>query len=522
MKNIKIITLSLFLFGIVGCEESIDLENLNQLNVENFYVNTAQLQNGLNGCYAGMRAPLTEEWSLTEVRSDNAFMSNRSTTNVNNLNLRDLDIFNPSTNLNRIYNYWYSSYQNIRNVNFLLGSLNVNYNPNSGTISYDEFNLPVSELDRKQMSAQASFIRAYHYFNLVRLYGDVFIVHDVLPPGASVTIDRSPVSEVYKLIEADLINSIDNGISSTYSALPNADRGRVTTWAAKALLAKVYLTQNRKTEAAILLNDVIANSGYSLLTGTDSYANVFSSTNEMNAEILFAIRFKSGGLGQGSSLANLFAPIGFVINGNGLGYNGVTVEYANSFQPGDTRKDINATLQSGSNPNFRYYSSKHLTQVTLANDSELDWPVLRFSDVLLMLAEAEGNTPNSLNAINMVHQRAGLPAILPSAVATTSEFETVLANERRWEFGAENQRWFDLLRFGTTLNTINVINAMEMHFDNMASVYNGSGGNAYNSNVGMPNISVIKNNLNNRALLPIPQQEIDTNTTISIMQNPGY
>ena len=86
-------------------------------------------------------------------------------------------------------------------------------------------------------------------------------------------------------------------------------------------------------------------------------------------------------------------------------------------------------MQSGSNPNFRYYSSKHITQVTLANDSELDWPVLRFSDVLLMLAEAEGNTPNGLNAINLVHQRAGLPAILPSTVTTPSEFETVLANE---------------------------------------------------------------------------------------------
>ena len=128
MKNIKIITATLLFFGLIGCEDYIELENYNSLNAGDFYVTADQMQIGLNGCYAGMRAPLLDEWALTEVRSDNAFMSSRSTTNVTNLNLRDLDIFNPSTNLDRIYNYWYNSYQNIRNVNLLLESLNVNYN----------------------------------------------------------------------------------------------------------------------------------------------------------------------------------------------------------------------------------------------------------------------------------------------------------------------------------------------------------------------------------------------------------
>lgn len=519
MKNIKIITVVVFLIGMVGCEDYIELENYDNIVAEEFYQNNAELQIGLNGCYAGMRAPLEDEWLMTEIRSDNTFMNNFGTTNVTNLEILNYDKFTPATNLPQIYDYWYNTYKNIRNTNFLLESLNVNYNPESGSISYDNFSLPIDDQNRKEASAQASFIRAYHYFNLVRLYGGVFLIHEVVTPLQSVTINRSSVSDIYKLIEADLKNAIDNGISDTYSALPPNERGKATTWAAKAMLAKVYLTLNRKTEAKLLLEDVMMFSGHSLVTS--SYADVFTPTNEMNSEIVFAIRYKAGGLGQGSPLANLFAPVpGFTIVGNGFGYNGVTNEYFDSFTTNDTRKNTNAILVSGqgsiATERLRYFSNKHITNITLRDDSELDWPVIRFSDVLLMFAEADGNTPAALIAINRVHQRAGLPAILATSVTTPSQFEKVLADERRWEFGSENQRWFDLLRFNTTLPSINAEVVLKAHFDSMAATYA-----VYTSD--LPPLEQIKENINmNRFLLPIPQQEIDTNTTISIPQNPGY
>ena len=297
------------------------------------------------------------------------------------------------------------------------------------------------------------------------------------------------------------------------------------TWAAKTLLAKVYLTLNRKAEAKILLEDVMAASGHNLLTGTGAYANVFSPTNEMNAEIIFAVRYKSGGLGQGSPFTNFFAPTaGFTVAGIIEGYNAVTVEYANSFESGDIRKETNAILNtaSTSNANFRYYSNKHLTSITLEQDSELDWPVLRYSDVLLMFAEADGNTTASLAAINLVHQRAGLSAISATSITSQTAFETVLANERRWEFGAENHRWFDLLRYTNTLTSNGATIVMNEHFEEMRAVYNGTGGSSFNVSLGIPNVDIIKDFVSKRLLLPIPQREIDTNTTITIEQNDGY
>ena len=101
--------------------------------------------------------------------------------------------------------------------------------------------------------------------------------------------------------------------------IPAADLGRANSWSAKALLAKVYLTLNKKAEATTLLQDIIANSGYSLNT---SYANIFSTTTEMSSEILFAVRYRAGGLGLGSQFSNFFAPLNSgaaVSNGDGSG-----------------------------------------------------------------------------------------------------------------------------------------------------------------------------------------------------------
>ena len=106
-----------------------------------------------------------------------------------------------------------------------------------------------------------------------------------------------------------------------FSQIPAVDKGRATTWAAKGLLGKVYLTLNRKTEAITQLQDVVTNSGYSLVT--TGYADVFATDKEMNSEILFTVRYKAGGFGLGSSFGNDFGPLGSVgvINGSPRGWN---------------------------------------------------------------------------------------------------------------------------------------------------------------------------------------------------------
>jgi hypothetical protein len=304
--------------------------------------------------------------------------------------------------------------------------------------------------------------------------------------------------------------------SLKFNQIPAADLGRATSWAAKGLLAKVFLTQNKKAEAIPLLQDVITNSGYSLQS---NYANVFSPTNEMNSEILFAIRYKAGGLGLGSHFGNTFGPLGTgsaVINGDGDGLNYPTNDLDTATN-GDLRKPTLIGV-FGSGTAAKMYVKKYLFPVTQVDDGESDWPVLRFADILLMLAEAQGYSQASLDLINLVRPRAGLPNLTIGTITSVALFEQALSNERRIEFAFENQRWFDLVRFTSTMTTVNAIQTMKDHFtDEFFNHYRLYVATAPTLAELHANVSV-----NNRLLLPIPQREIDTNTQLVIPQNPGY
>jgi hypothetical protein len=515
-----------------SCSDTIDLNSESNINSENFYSNYSELQKGLTACYKGMQNPLTEEWSLTELRSDNSVMDGGTSTSTPNHDLAFLDQFYPATTHQGNYKYWLNTYTNIRNTNTVLNAAGANYNLTTGVIEYEPVTIDVTEPQCKSIAAEASFIRAYHYFNLVRLYGGVFLIDEPITPEQAKTKDRSSVDAIYKLIEADLLNAIANASISQYAA--NAtDLGHANTWAAKALLAKVYLTLNRKAEAAVLLQNIISNGGFSLQS---SYSSVFSVNNEMNSEILFAIRFKGGGLGMGNPLSNLFAPTNSgsaIINGDGKGYNTPVLEivkssssYTNYIDPSAARFATNIGTYGTNN----YYVKKFISPTVIANDAENDWPVIRYADVLLMKAEADGNTTASLALINLVRVRAGLAALTTTAINTNALFEKALATERRWEFAFENQRWFDILRFRTTMSSISASTdafpnlviqgaeyVMKKHFANMYSkIY-----------VSFSVLPITKEQLQaqantDRFLLPIPQYEIDTNTFITIQQNPSY
>jgi hypothetical protein len=583
MKNsIKYLSV-LFLVAASSCSDIIDLNSESNIIADNYYSNYTELQSGLTACYKGMQDPLTEEWSLTELRSDNTIMDGGSSTSTPNHDLAFLDQFYPPTTHQGLYKYWLKSYNNIRNTNTVLNACGANYNSNNVAIEYAPVTIDATPAQCKSIAAEASFIRAHHYFNLVRLYGDLFLIDEPITAEQAKTINRSAVATIYKLIEADLLNAIANGNSTSYSA-SSLDLGRANVWAAKALLAKVYLTLGRKPEASTLLDSVIASGGYSLQS---NYGSVFSVNNEMNSEILFAIRFKGGGLGMGNPLSNLFAPTNTgnaVINGDGKGYNTPTSEILNQFTSSatvvDKRREFNigefakytskttvatttailtltslnnikvgqfvsglgitgstkkvrsintalsqvtlsATVSVPANTTVSFFTSvypnKYISPTVLAFDSENDVPVLRYSDVLLMKAEADGNTPASKDLINLIRRRAGLADI--ASFASQDAFEKALSLERKLEFAFENQRWFDLLRFNTTFqNTANKAEAvMDAHFSALWST-------VYSSFSVLPiTLSELQANSNpNRYLLPIPQYEIDTNSFITIPQNLGY
>jgi hypothetical protein len=486
-------------FGLFSCKKVIDLYPQSNLNTGTYYSNLEEVKAALSGCYNGMQRSLSNEWQFTELRSDNAKQGAPGSTASANRDYSDLDMFIPSPSQQQIYNYWLATYNNIRNINIVLQKLGVVYDESAGTFTFNTISIPITDVDRRQLAGEAMFIRAYHYFNLVRLFGGVFLVHEPISPSLALQMNRVPAADIYKLSQADLVTGAASMNNLKFSQIAAANQGRATSWAAKGLLAKVYLTLGRKTEAVTLLQDVITNSGYSLQS---VYANVFSISNEMNSEILFAVRFKSGGIGLGGHFGNTFAPIGSgsaVINGDG-----------------DLRKPTLIGVY-GTGTAAKWYVKKFLSPVTVADDGESDWPVLRYADILLMLAEAQGYSQSSIDLINSVRVRAGLPNYTLTTLSSVALFEQALSTERRIEFAFENQRWFDLVRFNTTMTTVTAEQSMKDHFaDEYYAHYR-----LYLPPT--PTLAELQGYVTReKLLLPIPQREIDNNTQLVIPQNPGY
>lgn len=517
--------------AVTSCKKVVDVDPISNEAVKNYYKNYKEVSVALAGCYNGMQEPLINEWQFTELRSDNARQrSVNSTTNVN-MELNVLNLYTAGPSHQQIYNYWLAVYKNIRNVNYVLRSLGVTYQ--GGQLVFGTPTATVTDAQRDELVGQALFIRAYHYFNLVRLYGGVFIVTEPLEAAQARKVNRSSVNDCYNLIVKDLEAAVAKASAKPFGQITSTDLGRANAWSAKALLAKVYLTlpAPRAADALTLLNDVIANSGYGL---ENSFARVFAINNEMNKEILFAVRYKAGLVGLGNPMANMFAPASSgdaIINGDGGGFNYPTTSINTAFTTSatsfsDARKDV--TIAAYSNSTTPLYVNKFFSKVVVANDAENDFTVLRFSDVLLLKAEAQGYdgaAGSSVGLINQVRERAGAgnyttgnftsafykyPASGTGSIASAADFQTAILKERRLEFAFENQRLFDLMRFGQAVTN------MQNHYATEYSAYYSR----FNPTIPL---ATLQANINNdKLLLPIPQREIDTNTDIKIPQNPGY
>lgn len=518
MKHTKYLIALLFI-GFYSCTKVIDLTPESNLTTGNFYSNASEINTGLIGAYKGLQNPMYYEWQLTELRSDNSKMGTPASNNTINADLTSIDEFIPNTGNDAIYQYWIKTYYNIRNANIILQNLGVNYDATAGTNTLGTIGITITDSLRKQYAGEALVLRAYSYFNLVRLYGGVFLTTTPLAAEDAKKLSRASVDDIYKLIQADLSTASGYLSSLKYSATSSAI-GRANAWTAKGLLAKVYLTRNNKAAAITLLQDVMANSGYSLQS---TYANVFSITNEVNSEILFTVRYKAGNLGLGSSFGNDFAPLGsnsgvittgVSFTGKGWNYPTNDLDTVLGITTPDPRK---ATIMQSFGTAKVLHVRKYLTAVNTLNDGESDWPILRYADIILMLAEAQGNTASSLALINQVRTRAGVAALTSATVNSVATFEQALANERRIEFAFENQRFFDLVRYNTTLTTITAEQTIKDHF---AKEFK----NHY-AQYPAPQATLAQLQgyvTSDKLLLPIPQHEIDTNTQLTIAQNPGY
>jgi hypothetical protein len=453
MKQIKIYTLSLlFIAMISSCKkEFLDRPPLAQITTDNFYKSTSDLRLATAAIYA---QPWFD-WNYFPYLGIGDVMSGNMLQPYNS-GLVQFTTFSITSNNEYITNSWRCFYKIVAHCNVNIKAINTKL-PDS-----------VSVISKNGALGELRFLRATAYFHLAQLWGAVPIIEDNDKLITSPLLPRHKLTDVYKFIIKDLRFASIN--------LPNTDApGRVTSWSAQGMLAKVYLTraglgqnmtrtQSDLDSAAYFAGNVCNKSGLSLLP---SYYNLFRTQYNDNPESLFAFQWAPGvGYGNGNAIETQFAPSGQLVTGGGGwgGAIGPTIDLYNQYTPqdsirrkatfmltGDKYAELNAA--GGGYTSTGVNVKKHVVGTATDNNSPtMDlWSstehntVLRLADVYLIYAEAVlGNNPTTADAqalkyFNAVRTRAGMPIVASITPA-------ILRKERRIELAFEGQYWFDLVR----------------------------------------------------------------------------
>lgn len=472
-KSIIAIILGLFL---TGCgKDFLELNPISSNSTDGFYRSATDIDQAVNGAYDALQSNGQYGQNFMyfmEVSSDNS--KTESITNSGGI-YGDFDLFRTAASNPILNETWQSCYNGIQRCNIILAHID---------------RIEMDTQVKANRIAEAKFIRALTYFNMVRIWGPVSLVtKEIKNPFDAFAYGRNPTSEVYNQIISDL-GEAAAVLPNTYTA--TKDIGRVTKGAAQALLGKVLLTTKDYAGAAQQLKKVIDSKNYILLP---VYADIFKASNKNNKESIFEIQFLKGGLKEGSSFANILAPAGSTVLTGGigptLGNNVPTQQMFNAYTFTDVRKSASLDkLADG-----RFYVKKYIDVPFQANDASSNFTVLRYADVLLMYAEALNEISyipdgDALFYLNEVRFRAGIGRLAPTILTDQISFRNALFEERRLELAFENHRWFDLLRLGKAVEIMNA----------------SSGGFTIQPY---------------QLLFPIPQSQINTNPD-KIHQNPLY
>jgi hypothetical protein len=427
----------------------------------NFYHNSGDALAAINGVYADFINSTNDNYYgrnfvMVVEHTTEMWTSRLAATNER----MQPDVYAIPVNHAYIQTIWASAYDAINRANSVLD------------------NVPTIEMDaalRDRILAEAKFLRATHYFNLVRMFGGVPLKLHETKGLDSLAIGRNTAQEVYAQIETDLKEAI--AVLPSAKTYTGADIGRASKGAAKTLLAKVYLqragtgvgTAADWASALAMAKQVQTDGDYSLVAEYKSLFDFIGGTvQERNSEVIFEIQnIRASGLGGRISshvAANATAPfLGASTNGS---FQAESIWFA-SFRADDKRRDgtfvlswnRNGTIVTWTPPGSATstYASedpfprKFLDiQMTGTSAEEPNYIILRYAEVLLMIAEAAneasaGPTADAYAAINAVRTRAGIPNLTPGL--SQSLFRDSVFNERRWELSLEGPNgYFDSQR----------------------------------------------------------------------------
>ena len=502
MKNIIITAIGLTLcFVQFSCKKDFLYKtDPTRIDANNFYRDQTEVRQALNGIYGQLQGIINSQWLFNELPSDNTTVDYNPDDRGQADRIEAFEFWqvNPgSTNLDAMYNSYYNALFNINNTIARLQDATI------------------TDSVKNQAVGQLKFLRGYYYFELVQYFGDVILITEPIPQGEVTKAwdyAREPQEKVYAQIETDLKDAASM-LPVKYDA---ANTGRATKGAALALLGKVYLTEKKYGDAVTTLQQVLP-LGYALLP---NYADVFDPQKKNSVESVFEVQYQGGNdLGEWSSFIYTFAPrlskgavTGFPQSNPG-GWNIPTNDMIAAYEPNDVRKDasIGLDFKSPVTGNTVPYIKKYDHPHTIYGRTDDDWPVLRFADVLLMLAEAineqSGPTAEAEGYLNQVRQRAHLN---PVNGLDKEAFKTAVLHERRVELAFENWRWFDLKRTKTPEELAQFLNAYAAREKANPTV----------SRQGIPFSNGDYVFQPYEALYPVPSQEILVNEKLA--QNPGY
>ncbi|MAU16826.1 MAG: RagB/SusD family nutrient uptake outer membrane protein [Muricauda sp.] len=423
MKRIIYIMLCTALF--TGCSEDFtDLSPISNRNEADFYNTSDDFEAAVTASYAGLQGTGLYGrgyWTMFEMRSDNTDQGPDATGLARQYT--EINSFTEDALNEQITAAWSESYSVISNCNVILDRIE---------------SIEMDSADKNRIIGEALFIRSLVYYHLAIGFGNIPL--QLTPFVAGDELTQVNETTVLEQLVTDLTTA-EAGLPVSYTA---SEVGKATKGAAATLLAKVLLTLGENSAAETVLRRIISDYGYELLP---SYSDLWGVANENNAESIFEVQYISGGIGQGSLFTNDFSPSTDLQTGSGFGRNRPTTSMMEAYEDGDLRYDVSMAdtyVNLEGEVVEQLHVKKYQSDLAIENDSDINFVVFRYADVLLMLAEALGETSESYDLINEVRNRAGLPDIDETTPGT---FEEKLLHERRVELAFENHRWADLKRF---------------------------------------------------------------------------
>lgn len=515
--NIKNTFLLLLLSGAImsnsGCKKFLDEEDPTNLSPSSFYTLPEHAEAGIAAVYSELRfigggaGIFSNNWQMFDAPSGIQSTETAQNSDLNNLYSLIYDGSNLHINQN-----WNGFYKVIAQANLVLDKVpGIN---------------PMDAVQKKRILGEASFVRAWAYFYLVRLWGDVPLILKPItsPSDPNFAPARTPQAQVYKQIVDDLVLAEAAG-------LPFMDAsGRTSTAAIKTELAKVYLTMAGQPLnlgaayyklAADKAKEVIdySTSNPSSLGLFTSYAAIHNATNDNKIEHLFGIQYNDAA-GAGNPLQSSYLPLHqpLVSKIDGIGTSIPTPEFYASYEAGDLRAKNREgyfftdyytdgfklpLINRGKPFIFKHFDlvANGTLGVEGTSRSDLNIPQIRYAETLLIYAEAQNRADGAPNAaayaaVNAIRKRAQLADL--TGLAQT-QFEEAVWRERWHELCYEGITWFDMLRLRKAYNETT---------------------NGFDNFIGHVNKSVNQPLQSKNLLFPIPTPEIKNNP--KLVQNPGY